>query len=81
MSDGSSGVIESRKDFKKSPSEEQRRWTIEMSAAEDGKKKWHDQAIKAVKQYLDDKVSGEEAKAKLNLFHANVNIILAVLFG
>jgi len=81
LAEGSSGVIESKKDFQRTPQDTQRRWTIELSTAEDGKKKWHDQAVKAVKQYLDDRVDGDEPRSKLNLFHANTNIVLAILFG
>ena len=81
MDDGSSGVIESSKEFKKSPQDLQRRWSIEIGAAEDAKKKWRDQAVSAVKQYVDERVTSDSPKSRLNLYHANVNIILAILFG
>lgn len=78
---GTSGVIESTKQFKATPSGVHQRWDVEISAAMEARKRWADQAEKAVKQYTDERVDGDGPKSRLNLFSANTNLVLSVLYG
>jgi hypothetical protein len=78
---GTSGVIESTKQFRSTPSGVHQRWDVEISAAMEARKRWADQAEKAVKQYTDERVDGDGPKSRLNLFAANTNIVLSILYG
>lgn len=75
-----SGVITSAKEFKPTPSGIQRRWSMEITAAKDARKKWVQQAHKANKRYLGEK-GGNEGKTQIGLFHANIDIVIAIMYG
>ena len=75
-----SGTIQSAKEFKGTPSSQQRKWTLEIHAALDARKKWIKQGDAAVKRYLGE-TSGNSTRSKVNLYPANINIVLAILFG
>ncbi len=85
MAESSSEGIVSKTDFKKSPAGLYRRWALEISAAKDNQKKWLDQADKADKRFKGETdksaADGGSRRSRLHLFHANVNIVLAILYG
>lgn len=67
--------IESKTQFKDTPQGQQERWTVELKAAMENVKDWREnQAKRAIKAYL-----GEGGT--LNLFHADVDTILSVVYG
>jgi hypothetical protein len=55
-------------------------WLTEVKAAEKNLEKWHDQAGKIVRRFL-DKRDGDEETNKLNLFTTNTNILIATLYA
>ena len=78
MADDGGGIV-SESEFKKTPTGAYRKWLLELQAAEEDRKKWREQADKADKRY---KGEGEGVeRTRLNLYHANINIVLAILFG
>ena len=80
-----SSTIESEKDFKSTPAGLQEKWTIEISAAKEQLKKWWEQSEKANKRYLGESdgplLQDSSVVSRINLFHANINILLSILFG
>ena len=80
----SPGTIESAKQFKNTPQGLQERWTIEIAAAKEMVKPWWEEAEKANKRYLgqsDVTQKDSSLLSRINLYHANVNILLSILFG
>ncbi len=85
--------IDSRKDFKDTPTGWYRRWDSEMVAAGKRVKKWHKQADKIQARYADrrgmqgsrgystDEVGGGGNAFRVNLFNANVNTLRSMLYG
>ena len=57
------------------------KWLTEIIAGEKNASKWHEQGRRIVKRYLDRRDSVEETKNKLNLFTANVQILIATLYA
>lgn len=53
--DSSSGSIQSRKDFKKNPSDQFRYWELELKASFKRTKQWHTQADMIQRRYIDDR--------------------------
>lgn len=76
MSD--TATIESKAQFASTPAGQQQRWTVEIAMARDNQKEWWADAEKVVKRYLGER---EGKAATLNLFHSNVNTVLAMLYG
>lgn len=79
-----SGSIETVKQFKNSPADLARRWGMEISAAKKNVERWRKSAHSANKRYLgegDGNDNPNSNRSRVNLFHANVNIVLSVLFG
>lgn len=66
--------------FEDSPKGNAQRWQMELAAARDELKKWHEQGEKIVKRYLDERDGGED-QTRWNLFSSNVNTIKAMLYG
>jgi hypothetical protein len=81
MSDGAGGIITTIGQFPDTPRGQHQRWATELQASENDQKEWREQAERANKKYLDEKSTAEASAAHLNLFHANINIQLAILFG
>ena len=76
------GSIISAKDFESTPVGLHRKWLIELKAAEDNQKKWVGQADKADKRYRGEMdASSGAGPSRLNLYHATINTVLAVLYG
>lgn len=74
------GTITSAKEFKPTPQGLQRKWTLEIKAAEDARRKWLQEADAANKRYLGEKGS-QDNRTRINLFHANIEIIIAIMYG
>ena len=89
----SSEQIDSRKDFKDTPTGWYKRWDSEMIAAGKRTKKWHKQSDKIQARYADrrgmhgsrgystDEVGGGGNAFRVNLFNANVNTLRSMLYG
>lgn len=76
-----SGVIQSKKDFSKTPGDTYRRWLIEITAAKDNQKPWWSLGEKVRKRYLDEGREENSPRSRLNLFHSNVVTELSILYG
>jgi hypothetical protein len=83
MAEGSSSAIQSASQFKKTPTGLKERWAIEIEAAKKNQQEWLKQAEDANRRFLGEKEAGtkDAKKSQINLFHANINIIQAILFG
>jgi hypothetical protein len=61
------------------------RWNAEFSVAEKEQKKWLDQGKKVVHRFLDDKRGDDnnfgDLSSMLNLFHSNIIMLQAMLYG
>jgi hypothetical protein len=76
---GETGPIETRDQFKDDAAGQQARWVVELKAAQDFVKPWHQQADEAVKRYLGE--HRPQGKTGLNLFHADVNTVRSLLYA
>lgn len=75
--DSEHGEIESADDYSESPQALAQRWGMEIAAAKENLKPFHDQGEKVIKEYL-----GEGSSTKrLNLFYADVQTKAASLSG
>jgi len=97
MASNQSGSIQSRKDFKKDPSDQYKYWQIELEAAFKRLKDWRTQADTIQRRYIDDRtgqglgaslqgayagnLAGTVGKFRLNLFHSNTKTIMNMLYG
>jgi hypothetical protein len=76
-----------KKKFAKTPTGQYKRWTAEFETAKPIFKKYHKKSEKVVKQFLAESNRDDEPDAndplffKLNLFHANVTTLMAMLYG
>ena len=86
----SSGVIQSRKDYRNTPSGQYKYWLTEINAAEKRLRKWHNNADNIVNVYIDDRTGnnpnafrrgGHEGAFRLNLFNSNVKTIMDMLYS
>jgi len=85
------GVISSRSDYEKNPTDQYKYWQTELNSAFKRLRSWHKQGTKIERLYVDDRVvmggldtsdSGTSGgKFKLNLFHSNTKTIQDMLFG
>jgi hypothetical protein len=73
------GPIETADQFQPTPPGQQDRWTVEIKAAREALKDWHQQGDAAVKRYLGE--HKPHGKTGLNLFHADVNTMRSMLYG
>ncbi len=85
--------IETRKDFKDTPTGWYKRWDSEMVAANKRIRKWHQQGDKIQARYNDrrgmqgsrgystDEVGGGGNAFRVNLFNANINTMKSMLYG
>ena len=97
MANETSGSIQSRKDFKQTPSGQYKYWLIELQSAFKRLKQWQIQGDVIQKRFIDDKVGqgigaslhgsyaaqldGHTGKFRLNLFHSNTKTITSMLYG
>lgn len=73
--------IETSTQFKDDPRGWAQRWQVELSAARDNVRKWHEQGSKVVKRFLDEREAEQEDQTRWNLFTANVETQMALLYG
>jgi hypothetical protein len=73
--------ISSGKEFSKSKKGWYKRWTAEIDAAQKAQEKWIKAGTKTVSRYLAEKKAFGDDMKSLNLFHANVSTLRAMLFG
>lgn len=97
MANEVSGSIQSRKDFKNTPTGQYRYWLIELQSAFKRLRQWQIQGDVIQKRFIDDKVGqgigaslhgsyaaqldGHTGKFRLNLMHANTKTITSMLYG
>lgn len=81
-------MAESKEDFSRdpdtgelSPEGEAERWAMELQAAKRKLKDWQDRADKIVDRYLDEREKGGENESRLNLWTANVDTQMALMYG
>lgn len=88
--ENNTGTLQSRKDFKDTPRGQYKYWMEEIKGSQKQRRRWHKQGDKIVKRYLDYR--GDEAAPdlsedsamngmRLNLFHTNVSVLQAMLYG
>lgn len=62
-----------------------KRWNAELTAARAAFRKWHKEAEKTVKKFLDDQTQEQdewgELTTRLNLFHSNITTMMSMLYG
>ena len=81
------GVIESRKDYDKTPKGQFEYWDEEIKASMKARKEWHRQGDRIVKRYLDFRRNTDQQDIytsipfRLNLFHSNVTTLTSMLYG
>lgn len=75
-------MAEKAADFKETPEGWQARWTDEFASANKFVDKWHKQSDKVVERFLDIRAREDNAHTtRLNLFHANIVTLQAMLYG
>lgn len=71
--------------FPDTPAGWYRRWTAEFAAAKKPFSRWHKEGDKVVRRFLDDRKGDlndfSETTTRLNLFHANITTLMAMLYG
>lgn len=72
--------IETSEEFTDTKAGWSQRWAVEFGASKEYLKKWHEQAQTVVDRYL-DKRDTDLGRRRLNLMNADVQIVLAMLFG
>jgi len=68
-------------DFKDTPGDWARRWTLEFNAAKKAVEKWHKSGGKVVERFLDERDTSTSADTRFNYFWANITTQRAMLFG
>lgn len=87
MSNDTTGVIDSRKDYKNTPRGQYDFWMEELKSSEHARKHWHKQGDEVVKRFLDSRksvISRNDMSGspfKLNLFHSNITTLTSMLYG
>jgi len=85
MVDAVSGSIESRKDFKKTPSGQYKYWKQELDASEKNLRSFRNEGTKIVSKFKGGKHTNSPIASKnnfkLNLFHTNVITLQSMLYG
>lgn len=76
-----SGTIESLAQLEATAQGKRDRWVDEIRFAEKELAKWHKQAARVVKRYIDDRDAVETSSKWINLFNANVGILEASLYA
>lgn len=58
-----------------------RRWAVEFAAAKEEVKRWHEQAERIIKRFLDERDALQDTDTRWNLFTANVQTVRAIMYG
>jgi hypothetical protein len=76
-------VVESQsaEDFKDTPDEQARRWSMELSAARKEVEAWHNSAKKILERFKDERQASENGDTRWNLFTSNIQTQRAMLYG
>ena len=77
----SQGNIESLSEFRKGKNDQWQRWKTEFDAADTASKKWLKQGNKTVEKFTGSKKNSESEMFRLNLFHSNIETLMAMMFG
>lgn len=85
----SSGVLQSRKDYKDTPQGQYKYWHEEIAGSQKQRRRWHKDGDKIVKRFIDfrgeaagpDVDTGGMGGMRLNLFHTNVSVLQSMLYG
>lgn len=76
---------ETGKEFKDTPSDQWKRWSVEMLAAKKDFSRWQKESKKVIEKFLDTRTQEQdewgEATTRLNLFHANTTTLMCMLYG
>jgi hypothetical protein len=73
--------IEKAAEFNQDPQGWQRLWTVEIKAAKEYLKDWHDQAKKVVERCAANEPRSDTGETRMNFFTANVQTMKAMLYG
>lgn len=85
-----SGAIQSRDDYEDDSKGKYAYWVDELMSSEKQRKRWHKQAAKIVRRFVDERRSvssdlndsvGGDGLSRLNLFHSNVQTLMSMLYG
>jgi hypothetical protein len=77
----SPGMIDSLKKLEETPQGQLDRWSSEINYAEKELTKFHEQARRVVKRYIDDRDAVETNQKWINIFNTNVGIMEASLYA
>lgn len=73
------------KGYEDTPAGQAKRWASELTAAKGFFRRWHKEADKVVKKFLDERTQEQdewgELTTRLNLFHANITTLMSMLYG
>jgi hypothetical protein len=78
-------MSENEQETEKNPNKEWIKWNEELTAAKKAFQRWHKEAEKCVKRFLDNRTQEQdewgELTTRLNLYHANVTTLTCMLYG
>ncbi len=77
----SDGTIQSLRKLEETPQGKRDRWQQEIASAEKELKKFHDQARRVNKRYIDDRDAVETNQKWFNIFNTNVGILESSLYA
>lgn len=67
--------------FDESPQGQARRWQVEITAAKEALREWHNKGERIIKRFLDERDVRVQDDTRWNLFSANVQTQRALLYG
>jgi hypothetical protein len=73
--------IESNSDFANTPTGMAQRWDTEITASKKELGKWHDDAIKITRRYLDRRDDFGRDESRVNLFWSSMKVLLSLLYA
>jgi hypothetical protein len=73
--------IESATDFADTPSGLAQRWSAELEASKKELQKFHDDADKIVRRYLDKRDEWQKEESRVNLFWSSMKVLLSLLYA
>jgi len=73
--------IESDTDFANTPVGMAQRWDTEITASKKELKRWHDDAIKITRRYLDRRDDFGRDESRVNLFWSSMKVLLSLLYA
>jgi AraC-like DNA-binding protein len=73
--------IESANDYADTPTGLAQRWSAEMEASKKELQKFHDDADKIVRRYLDKRDEWQKEESRVNLFWSSTKVLLSLLYA